>query len=252
MHELMSLAVVKIRVQRERHPSTPIANPGAYAERTMRSELVEWHRTARVAQGFPAKPSRSDGVAGRVVLALDGSGPGEHGWLVTLFRIMRSYPFSPDHVCGRWPVDGLCIERLNYFPDQPVGPETIRREISLVMAVARRVAGPQWVYDNLVMPLTSNGETCRLPEDWARDEELDLESLLSRWLRTSYLRHRAAGLARHAALRLASLEVTGLEPPEAGPALDLLLHELERSADPPTLPVLLHATIPELAEQRSA
>lgn len=56
----------------------------------MRTELVEWHRSARVSQGFPAKPSRSDGVAGRVVLALGEGLPGEHGWLVALFRIMRS------------------------------------------------------------------------------------------------------------------------------------------------------------------
>lgn len=210
----------------------------------MRTELVEWHRSARVSQGFPAKPSRSDGVAGRVVLALGEGLPGEHGWLVALFRIMRSYPFSPDHVCGRWPLEGLCAERLHHFPDQPVGPETVRHEIEWVMTVARRVAGPQWVYDNLVMPLTSNGATCPLPEDHACDEELDVESLLSRWLRVSYLRHRTAGLARHTALRLASLKVTGLEPPAPGPTVDLLLRELDRSAAPTVLPVVLRPQTP--------
>ncbi|MFZ2623743.1 MAG: hypothetical protein WAX29_00665, partial [Propionibacterium sp.] len=58
VHELMSLVVDRIRLHRQHHPTTPIANPGAYAERTMRTELVEWHRSARVSQGFPAKPSR--------------------------------------------------------------------------------------------------------------------------------------------------------------------------------------------------
>lgn len=120
-----------------------------------------------------------------------------------------------------------------------MGPETVRHEIEWVMTVARRVAGPQWVYDNLVMPLTSNGATCPLPEDHACDEELDVESLLSRWLRVSYLRHRTAGLARHTALRLASLKVTGLEPPAPGPTVDLLLRELDRSAAPAVLPVVL-------------
>lgn len=200
----------------------------AYTFRIASRELIDLKRAERSGSGFPAKPGRSDGVAGRVIAHLDDH-PTHSAWLVALFRILRSYPFSPHHVPGRWPVDGLVDERVKLLPHEPGAPAVVRREIAYVLAAARAVAGHDWVYTNITLPLHANGACAELTEFRAGAETgPDAEAaILSARLRTAYQLHRASGLDPASSFARASLEVTGLPAPALTAELAAALAELE-------------------------
>lgn len=227
-HDLLIRVVHKIRRHHELHPEQPVDNLPGFAAQVARSEITELQRAQRVSRGLPAKPTRNDGVAGRInsVLARDAH-TGE--WLVTLFRIMRAYPFSHHHVCGSWPIDGLAEERAKFLPGGDA--RQVRREIDLVLATATAEAGRTWVFNNLVMPLMSHGDHIELTPDQPDPKETNYDdAALATLLREAYWRYRGRGYSSRAALRVASQQVCGIRAP-INAETDKILNELE--AQPP-------------------
>lgn len=100
-HDLLTGVVTKVLRHTESHPHQPIANLAGFVSSVARSELTELQRAERTRRGRPAKPTRNDGVGGRINSVLKRD-PVIGEWLEVLFRIMRAYPFSPHHVCGTW------------------------------------------------------------------------------------------------------------------------------------------------------
>ena len=168
-HDVL-LATVHRMNQHDRPPTT---NVPAYVARVVQHELVERQRRHRVSMGFPAKPSRSDGVAGRVIAAITaGSSEPDRTWLVSLFRILRSYPFTPGRTTSVWPLDGLTAEKCQADSHpRTIGSSEARAElrgdVEHVLAIARQVAGPQWVFDNIQLPMLAFHGCVELPEQLA-------------------------------------------------------------------------------------
>lgn len=225
LHDLLVRVLAKLQ-HRDGDAGSAIADLGAYAGRVAARELIELKRAERVAMGFPAKPGRCDGVAARIIARLESDAGAEGPWLVTLFRIMRSYPFSAHHVNGRWPVDGLVIERATYFPGWN-GPETVRHDINRVLCVARECAGHEWVFNNLTLPLNSHGVIDELPDDAVEATDVDIDSVVGRLLRADFRRNLASGRSSREALRSAVRAVAGGDEPVPSEGFDEMLAELE-------------------------
>ncbi len=226
-HELITRVMRKLQAHPDR---SRIHDLGAYAYRVAGTELVELKRAERTAVGFPAKPGRSDGAAGRVEASLKAS-EADGAWLRTLFGILRSYPFSLGHVSGRWPVEGLATERGRHFPQEADQVSAVRRDIARVMARAADVVGHQWVYDNLTLPLQAGGRPSALLEEvHATDADDGVHALMGRMLLEAYQRERATGLGQREALALAAYEVTGhIAPPHSRDVMQAL-RELDDAA----------------------
>lgn len=222
LHDVIARVLTKLDAS-----TKPVVNVAAFCYRVARRELVEVKRAERTKAGFSARPSRSDGVAGRVDAALQDTGNGTADWLVALFRILRAYPYSPTHIPGRWPVEGLMQERETRLPCEASSPEIVRAEIAHVLRVATTVAGYQWVYDNLTFPLHAHGADSELPETLSAPLEDRETTILSARLKESYQRLRLAGLSREEALNRAALTVTGLVAPALTADLVKALKELE-------------------------
>lgn len=222
LHEVISRVLMKLDAS-----TTPITNLAAFCHTLARRELVEVKRTERTKAGFSARPSRSDGVAGHVDAALRNTGEGTADWLVVLFRILRTYPYSSVHIPGRWPVEGLAQERENLLPGEASSPEIVRAEIAHVIEVAKAVAGYRWVYDNLTFPLHAHGAESGLPETLSAPQEDRETMILSVRLKETYQRLRLAGLSPGEALNRAALAVTGLVAPVLTAELAKALRELE-------------------------
>lgn len=222
-HDVVVHVLIKLGAEEE----SAVDNPAAFSFRIASRELVEVKRNERSHSGFPAKPTRNDGVAGRVNAALDSHHDDHGAWLVALFRILRSYPFSSQHVPGRWPVEGLAQERARRLPRETSSPEIVRLEISQVMSIATTVAGPDWVYTNLTLPIQASGARAELPDTLASPSE-DVETrILCGRLRETYQHLRRAGLTPQQAFADAALQVTGLPAPLITPELAEALEELE-------------------------
>lgn len=227
LHDLLERMLAKISRHRELHPDTTIENLGGFARKVAATELVELQRRQRAARGFPARPGRNDGVAARINERLTALGGAQGEWLVVLFRVLRSYPYSTTHVPGRWPLEGLLIERAQHLGQHSGTIEQVRRDIALVMATATRYGGRTWTYHNLIAPLNSTGPTDEVTAELA-SPQLDIEEeLLGRWLRTAYARSRAAGMSPSVALDVASVEVTGRRAPKLSAETAKALEELE-------------------------
>ncbi len=228
LHELLARMLAKLGPDGS---ATAISDTGAYYYRVATRELVEIKRGERTALGFPAKPTRLDGAAGRVDAALRAGDETSGEWLGSLLRIMLAYPYSPHHVAGRWPVDGLATERAHHYPHEADQPDAVRHDIATVLACATDVAGRQWVYDNLTLPLNSSGPSTAIPETMAVEPRDETHALTGRLLAQAYRKHRAKGLAKRDAFTAAVLEVTGLEAPRHTRAIEQALSELESPDD---------------------
>ena len=219
-----------VRVQQKLASGPGLAavdDPAAYVFRVARNELVELGRSERAALGFPAKPSRTDGVVAHVNAALAAGGGARAEWLVALFRIMRCYPFSPQHIPGRWPLDGLVLERERHLPDEVSTQVIVRSEIQRVLGVASEVAGQAWVYNAITLPLHANGNRQELRDDHPDPACNDIDEVMGSLLRGAYQAHRARGLSRDEAFTRASVEVTGRRAPCQTPALRTALADLD-------------------------
>lgn len=166
LHELLTATMGQL----ERADLSRVHDLTRFIARTARNEMVEMRRHERVAAGFPAKPTRCDGVPGRVNLTLATlPDPALREWYPVLFRILRAYPFSPGRVSGVWPIDGLTAEKSRVDGcTRLIATQQSRDEISgdirAVLAIAEDVAGHAWVYDNIISPLLSYRPTLELAE----------------------------------------------------------------------------------------
>lgn len=215
-----------------------IDDPAAYTFQIASRELIEVKRSTRSNSGFPARPSRNDGVAARVNAELETRSDHRGAWLISLFRILRAYPFSTHHVPGRWPVDGLVEERAAQLPGEPQSRTVVRREIAEVIAIATLIAGHDWVYTNITLPLHAHGNQAELQE--CNDgTDVDLESaILGVRLREAYLHHRTAGLSTQDSFTRAAVEATGLTAPAITSDLAAALDELEAQASSRPCPAI--------------
>ena len=82
-----------------------VADRMRYARTVVASQVAELDRGRRVARGLPARPTRNDGIAGRINEALDAAaaGPTEARWLVQLFRMIRGYVCRDNRTSTTWP-----------------------------------------------------------------------------------------------------------------------------------------------------
>ncbi len=224
LHELLLRTLKKLK---PKLTTTTIDDVSAYAFRTACRELTELRRAERIAQGFPAKPARGDGTAARINLALSSQPNESAEWLVALFRIMRSFPYSAQNLTGQWPVGGLVAERTRYLADQPSSPAVIRREAMLVLSIANSVAGHKWVYCNLILPLHACGARSILEDSHSAPAEDCEVRLLSSMLRTTYQRYRAQGYSPQEAFERASVDVTGRPAPPPTSDTKAALSDLE-------------------------
>lgn len=226
-HDLIERMVNQLTRYNSRHPDRTVKNLPAYLARVARSQLSEQKRAERVRIGAQAKPTRNDGAAGRVVARFESLGDLRREWLTRLFRIMRSYPFTPAHVPGRWPVDGLVEERAK-LPDGHIpSREEIKKDIAFVTDIARRTLGPRWVHENLTTPLLSNGTFEELREEHAATD-IDLTSVvLGKQLVALYKHLRIDGLSRPRAFQLAADKIGGHAPDRVTPDILTILKDLD-------------------------
>ncbi|RRD45184.1 hypothetical protein [Tessaracoccus sp. OH4464_COT-324] len=174
-------------------------NPAAYVRRMVTTCLADLRREERVRRGHPAKPSRIDGPAGRVVTALEAVGDGRGQWLVTVFRFLRCYPYGPSHVSGRWPVDGLIAERRALGDE--VEASEILGDVREVLRVAEEVLGASWVYDNLTLPTQNSGPCGELTDSVGTFAEPSVEHALVSRLVAHYSHLTRSGKSPDEALR---------------------------------------------------
>lgn len=161
VHEVFCRCSAKLTAAVERAAAAPeergVRRPAGYARLIVRNEVTEMVRAERVARGMPAKPSRSDGVAGRVnraLLARAGDDQTAGQWLVVLFRVMRSYVCRPGRTSGEWPLDALCSHKsacdgVLRVVGGCAARQELRADVDTVLAVAIAEAGHTWVYENL-------------------------------------------------------------------------------------------------------
>lgn len=193
-----------------------VAERPGYVRRMVGSQVADYEREARVRRGLPAKPTRNDGIAGRVNDALEECVEGE--WLRILFRVMRGYACRDGRTSSAWPLDAWTGEKSAHDGGlRGVGTAAARaellRDIQTVLRVAGRVAGKPWVNDAILHPL----QTCMLPLDAEHDktaapqaQHADVVAITD--LRRRFRRLTLAGVPVEAALRQSALEVLGAEP----------------------------------------
>ncbi|RZT17515.1 hypothetical protein EV649_5062 [Kribbella sp. VKM Ac-2569] len=201
--------------------------PG-YARRIVGSQAADCERDARVSRGLPAKPTRNDGIAGRINNAL--SEAAEAAWLQTLFRMMRGYACRDGRTGSAWPLDAWSTEKSSRDGAlRGIGTAAARaelsRDIQTVLDVAARIAGRSWLNDAILHPL----RTYVVPLEDGHDAAMSYQTQHDDVVAISDLRHRfrrltRTGVSTEAALRQSSLEVLGAEPLCAvGDVLDELL-----------------------------
>lgn len=169
VHEVLALTITRMH-----HADlSDVRDLPRYINRVVHHEVVELKRRDRVAVGFPAKPSRSDGVPGKVIAAIAARYPGVQGeWLITLFRIMRSYPFTEGRAAVAWPIDGFTAEKCRVDGGvRAMGSSEsraeIRHDITLVLQIATEIAGRPWVYETILSPLMCYLTPTALPDQLA-------------------------------------------------------------------------------------
>jgi len=226
-HDLLERMVNQLTRDNSRHPGRVIRNLPAYLMRVARSQLSEQKRAERVRIGARAKPTRSDGAPGRVLARFEGLGDLRREWLTRLFRIMRSYPFSPTHVPGRWPVDGLIEERAKLSDGHTPTREEIRKDIAFVTETAKRTLGARWVHENLTLPLISNDAFEELREEHAATDINLTDVVLGKQLVGLYQHLRSGALSPTTAFRLAADRIGGRAPDRITPDIFAILKDLD-------------------------
>jgi hypothetical protein len=158
MHEIYARTASRLFQSGERN--SHIANRLAYARRIVATQIADFDRERRVARGLPARPTRNDGIAGRINQAMDSicSDSEASTWLTTLFRMIRGYVCRDNRSSGAWPLDIWAGEKSRIDGCMRlVGSASARAEITAdirqVLAIAEKVAGRSWVNASILHPL---------------------------------------------------------------------------------------------------
>lgn len=211
VHDVLEHVHMALKKDSVQNTLARVSNPGGYVRKMVMTRLSDLQREDRVRRGFPAKPSRNDGAAGRVAGALRAEDGARGEWLVRVFRILRSYPFGPNHVAGRWPVSGLIQEYTATNNGSVIDEAQVLSDIKKVLQIARQILGETWVYDNLTLPVWRNGPTEPLNETSATTESPIIGHVLSHLLLNSYSKLRGKGCSEDAALQKAVRKVCGVD-----------------------------------------
>ncbi len=222
-HELMERMINQVRKSTARAPERTIHRHKAYLSRVATTQLVELSRAARVKLGFPAKPTRDDGAAGRVTRALSEEPRGP--WLVILFRILRAYPFTQNHTTAQWPLGGFAEECGKVLGTPLPTAEEIKADINHVLHVARSLLGNAWVHDNIILPLRSHAPTLELFEEYPSESDTT-DSLMAWQLTATHRKLLAQGMASEDALRRAFKRIYGVVLREITPAINSAFEDL--------------------------
>lgn len=218
MHEVYARTVSRLA---QSSATQEIASRMAYARRIVATQVADLERSRRVARGMPAKPTRADGIAGRIIAALtaDCGAQGRALWLTALFRMIRGYACRDQRCSSEWPLDMWAAEKTRIDGQlRLVGAAGVRAEIradiATVLATSERVAGRRWVMDSILHPLLM----VRVP----LAEELErcipavepplVDHILASQVQALFAELTAAGLDAQSAWRRAVQETTGQEP----------------------------------------
>ena len=198
-----------------------VADRLRYARTVVASQVAELDRARRVARGLPARPTRNDGIAGRINEALDAAAadPIEARWLVQLFRMIRGYVCRDNRASTAWPTDAWAAEKCKVDGGvRGLGTQAVRQEIlddiHTVLAESQRVAGRDWVNASILHPLLSvvDALTDEFSAQLTSRDPDPAEQAVLRQFTTRYAAHRRRGQHPAGAFRTASLEVFGQEP----------------------------------------
>lgn len=227
-------AATTARLSRPGGDATPVVDRLKYARRVVASQVAELDRRARVGRGLPAKPTRTDGVPGRVraALAEHGADPVRRLWLVALFRMISGYVCREHRAAALWPTDMWAAEksaldgRLRGL-GEAAGTE-ILADIQTVLGVARDVAGPEWVTVTILHPFLA--VLGPLPEDIAEQGPADhdpAELAVLAAFRSRYAAWRGRGLEPEPAFRQACGQIYGCLPSGSSDELREAIEDLE-------------------------
>lgn len=213
-----------------RAPDDPIP----YAASIIPSVLTDRARSHRVSIGLAAKPGRADGVAARVIgeLHKHARTPVAAGWYEALFRILRDYSHIEGRTMAVWPVAWLAREKARH-DGRPRDPESrayvveIRRDIALVIDVATRSAGAEWVQRMIWQPLSTLVQPTELTADLPVVSDAIEDQALLGWFRHEYIVRRERGTAAVLAYRQAAHVVSGRVPGLPPPDVMALLEDLD-------------------------
>lgn len=223
VHTVYVATTARLKHQTDRE-GLQVANRLGYARRVVASQVAELDRTARVARGLPAKPTRTDGVPGRVIAAVraEGSDPLRREWLENLFRMISGFVCREHRRAVVWPTDVWAAEKSQIDGRfRVIGIDATRAEIlddiATVITLGREVAGELWMARNILHPFqTIIGP---LPEDFdahCQVEEIDpTDRVLLGQLHQQYAAQRQQGDDPQEAFRLACLTVYSCEPAQA-------------------------------------
>jgi hypothetical protein len=236
VHDIYSAVEARLTPAPKREPNAyDIRNHLRYANTVIGREVSDYDRRRRVAVGLPAKPTRTDGAAAAILLALTAAAADETaaGWLHALFRMMRSYVCLAQRPQG-WPLERWAAEKtLVDGIDRGVSGNAVRREISaditLVLRVAAEVAGSRWLHENILDPLLAGGYVGQLDDHRLTavgSAGLD-EELTCRLFRDCYVDALARGASRRQALTRSCRRVLGEDTPKLTPRLRELLDDIE-------------------------
>lgn len=197
-----------------------------YLRRVVANEVADLERRARVRRGGPAKPTRTDGVPGRVIAAIQRETGDESEWLIAVFRMVRSYPHRPGSLATAWPLDGWTAEKSAHDGRMRVlgtasARTEIRGDIDRVLAIATREAGAPWVHDNILGALM--GTHLLSEAEPAAPGNIE-DRAVCRLIARDYRRNLGRGADSPAALRAATRHHLGVEPAASAVAdcVDLL------------------------------
>lgn len=211
------------------------AGASAYLAASARSQVSELNRRARAARGGVAKPQRRDGTVGRIAAAC------QDPWLADVFRFLLGYAAAPSGAGGDWPLDALTCRKNMWdgggrVPGARQAHAELRADVEACLAVARAVAGPEWVYDCILLPLANRPGVpvgppdTDLPCPHARGDDALVEDAAA--MLRDMARRTAAGAAAGAALRAAvDAWLDGDPPPAAWTAVcddDLAVRRLAK------------------------
>ena len=218
MHEVYAGTVSRLSQSSAAHE---IASRLAYARRIVATQVADLERSRRVARGMPAKPTRSDGIAGRIIAALTADCPSQERavWLTALFRMMRGYACRDQRTSSEWPLDMWAAEKTRIDGQlRLVGSTGVRAEvrgdIATVLNTSERIAGRRWVMDTILHPLLM----VRVPlaeelERWIPALESPLvDHILAGQVQARFAELTAAGLDAQSAWRRSVRDITGQEP----------------------------------------
>lgn len=225
VHELLLIVSHRLEARWAQPNVERPADSLRYANTTVQRAVADFRRARRVAQGLPAKPSRSDGTAAHVESELRARSPdeGHAEWSVHLFRLVRSYPCRPGAAGRQWPLDAWTAEKTKTDCRQrAVGSPTARAELAadirFVLKVTDAVAGAPWRYRNITEPLIRGGADDPQPlGDTIGDHPLTApleNAAMVRLFEQCYRRLRAQGVSQVDAFRDAAQRIYG-EPPRA-------------------------------------